>query len=146
MDYTPEFRATQFASAISTLSATPTSVFCGDTNIDTYPELKPLLSAGYVDSWLETHPGFANSPDLRDVGVTFGTVGLRMSGSLVGDTGPPRRLDYVMAKGTRVVNCELVGTELIPKENWAKASGGQELDLEVHVSDHLGVLVDVELA
>jgi len=146
MDYTPEIRATEFALAISTLSVTPTSVFCGDTNIDTYPELEPLLSAGYIDSWLETHPGSANSPDLRAVGVTFGTTGLRISDSPLNGVEPPRRLDYVMSRGMRVVNCELVGNELIPKEMWAEEFKEQESDLEVHVSDHLGVLVDVELA
>jgi hypothetical protein len=145
MDYTPQVRATQFASAISTLSATPTSVFCGDTNIDTYPELEPLLSAGYVDSWIETHADLANSPDLREVGVTFGTTGLR--GSFMPAVGPPRRLDYLMAKGMKVKKCVLVGDELIPKEKWATGPEEMELDdLEVYVSDHLGVLVDVELA
>ena len=76
LDYTPETRATQFVSATSTLSATPTSVFCGDTNIDTYPELEPLLPAGYVDSWLEMHTDVSNSPDLRAVGVKFVRTGL----------------------------------------------------------------------
>jgi len=146
LDYTPQIRATQFASAISTLSTTPTSVFCGDTNIDTYPELEPLLSAGYTDSWLDTHSDFASSPDLREVGVTFGTAGLRGSHSPKNSEGPPRRLDYVMARGMKVKKCELVGGEPIPKEKWAMSSEEQELDLEVYVSDHLGVLVDVELA
>jgi len=146
MDYTPQIRATQFASAISTLSVTPTSIFCGDTNIDSYPELEPLLSAGYVDSWLDTHPEFAHSSDLRAVGATFGTVGLRGSHSPVKDEGPPRRLDYVMARGMKVRGCELVGENLIPKEKWATNSEEQELELDVYVSDHLGVLVDVELA
>jgi len=146
LDYTPEIRATQFAASISTLSATPTSVFCGDTNIDTYPELEPLLSAGYVDSWLDTHPDFANSPNLRDVGVTFGIAGLREAGSLIGTDGPPRRLDYVMARGMKVKGCELVRGDLIPKKKWATGPEEQKLDLEVYVSDHLGVLTDVELA
>ena len=146
MDYTPQIRATQFASAISTLSVTPLSVFCGDTNIDTYPELEPLLSAGYVDSWLNTHPDFANSPDLREVGVTFGTAGLREAGSSINPDGSPRRLDYVMARGMKVKKCELVGDELIAKEKWATGPEEQKLDLEVYVSDHLGVLADVELA
>lgn len=145
MDYTPQIRATEFASAISTLSATPTSVFCGDTNIDTYPELELLLSAGYVDSWLEMNSDVANSPNLREVGVTFGTAGLRFSPSLDNGDGPPRRLDYVMAKGMKVVGCELVGTEPIPKEEWAKTPQEEELDLVVYVSDHLGVLVDAKL-
>ena len=150
MEYAPEIRATQFAAAVSTLSTTPTSIFCGDTNIDTYPELEPLLSAGYVDSWLETHSDFANSPDLRAVGVTFGTTGLLISGHQVGsgsDDGGPRRLDYLMARGMRVVNCELVGDVLIPGEEWTRTSEPEEqgIDLEVYVSDHLGVLVDVEL-
>ena len=145
MDYTPEIRATQFAAAISTLSAAPTSVFCGDTNIDTYPELELLLSAGYVDSWLDTHPDFANSPNLREVGVTFGTAGLREGGSSIWSDGSPRRLDYVMARGMKVKKCNLVGGELIPKEKWATGLEEQKLDLEVYVSDHLGVLADVEL-
>ena len=145
MDYTPQIRATQFASAISTLSATPTSVFCGDTNIDTYPELDPLLSAGYIDSWLETHSDFANSPDLREVGATFGNAGLCVPGSLNNKEGPPRRIDYVMVRGMRVKECELVGSKPIPKEEWATNLEEQGLDLEVYVSDHLGVLVDVEL-
>lgn len=145
MDYAPEIRATQFAAAISALSTTPTSVFCGDTNIDTHSELGPLLSAGYVDSWLETHSDVANSPDLAAVGATFGTTGLRFSGSLTSGDLPPRRLDYVMARGMMVVNCELVGEEPIPKEEWARSSQEQELDLEVNVSDHLGVIVDVKL-
>ena len=146
LDYTPEIRATELASSISTLSATPTSVFCGDTNIDTYPELQPLLSAGYVDSWLDTHPDFTNSPDLREVGVTFGTAGLCKAGSPIESAGPPRRLDYVMARGMEVKRCELVGGEMIPKEKWATGPEEQKLDLEVYVSDHLGVLADVELA
>ena len=145
MEYTPEIRATDFAMSMSTLSVTPTSVFCGDTNIDTYPELEPLLSAGYVDSWLDTHPDFANSPNLREVGVTFGTSGLRGPDSPHDSDGPPRRLDYVMVRGMKVKKCELVGNKLIPKEEWAKRPEEQELDLEVYVSDHLGVLVDVEL-
>lgn len=145
MDYTPEIRATEFALAISTLSATPTSVFCGDTNIDTYPELEPLLSAGYVDSWLETHSEVANSPDLHAVGATFGITGLRGPDFPNNDDDPPRRLDYVMARGMKVVNCELVGIEPIPKEKWAMTPQEQELDLEVYVSDHLGVLVDLKL-
>jgi len=145
LDYTPETRATQFASAISTLSAAPASVFCGDTNINTYPELEPLLSAGYVDSWLDTHPDFANSSDLREVGVTFGIAGLREASSSIGPEGPPRRLDYVMARGMKVKKCELVGGEQILKEKWATGPEEQRLDLEVYVSDHLGVLVDVEL-
>ena len=145
MDYTPQIRATQFAAATTTLSATPTSIFCGDTNIDTYPELEPLLSAGYVDSWLETHSDFAKSPDLRGVGITFGTVGLRGSAMPNVADGPPRRLDYVMARGVKVVKCELVGNELIPKDKWATNDEQRELDLEVYVSDHLGVLVDAEL-
>ena len=143
LDYTPEIRAAEFASTISTLPVTPTSVFCGDTNIDTYPELKPLLSAGYVDSWLDTHSDFADSPDLREVGVTFGTTGLR--GPQMPDHGPPRRLDYVMARGIKIKKCELVGGQLIPRGEWATSPQEQELDLEVYVSDHLGVLVDVEL-
>jgi len=146
LDYTPEIRAAQFASSISTLSAAPASVFCGDTNIDTYPELEPLLSAGYADSWLDTHPDFANSPNLREVGVTFGIAGLRQGGSPIGSEGPPRRLDYVMARGMKVKGCGLVGGELIPREKWATAPEEQKLDFEVYVSDHLGVLADVELA
>jgi endonuclease/exonuclease/phosphatase family metal-dependent hydrolase len=146
LDYTPQIRATQFASVISTLSATPTTVFCGDTNIDTYLELEPLLSAGYVDSWLDTHSDFANSPDLREVGVTFGTAGLRGSHSPSKGGGPPRRLDYVMARSLKVKKCELVGDKPIPKERWITSSEEQELELEVYVSDHLGMLVDVELA
>ena len=145
LEYAPEIRATQLASSIFTLSATPTSVFCGDTNIDTYPELEPLLSAGYVDAWLETHPDFVNSPDLREVGVTFGIAGLHEAGSPIGPEGSPRRLDYVMARGMKVKKCELVGGELIPKEKWATGLEEQKLDLEVYVSDHLGVLADVEL-
>lgn len=122
-------------------------MFCGDTNIDTYPELEPLLSAGYVDSWLDTHSDFANSPNLREVGVTFGIAGLREGGSsITGPEGLPRRLDYVMARGMKVRKCELVGGELIPKEKWATGPEKQELDFEVYVSDHLGVLADVELA
>jgi len=146
MDYTPEIRATQFASAISTLSVTPTSIFCGDTNIDAYVELEPLLSAGYVDSWLDSHPEFAHSPDLREVGVTFGTAGLGGSHSPIKNDGSPRRLDYVMARGVKVKGCDLVGEMVIPKEKWVMSSEEQELELEVYVSDHLGVLVDVELA
>lgn len=146
MDYTPEIRATEFALAKSTLSVTPTSVFCGDTNIDTYPELEPLLSAGYVDSWLETHSDVANSPNLREVGVTFGTVGLREYNSSIYNDGSPRRLDYAMVKGMKVVSCELVGNEPIPKEKWVETSPQREWDLEVYVSDHLGILIDVELA
>jgi endonuclease/exonuclease/phosphatase family metal-dependent hydrolase len=146
MDYTPQIRATQFAAAIATLSATPTSIFCGDTNIDTYPELEPLLSAGYVDSWLETHSDLANSPDLRAVGISFGTFGLRFPATPRAADGPPRRLDYVMARGMKVARCELVGDELIPKDKWAIQDGERELDLELYVSDHLGVLVDAELA
>ena len=145
LDYTPQIRATQFALAISTLSVTPTSVFCGDTNIDAYPELEPLFSAGYVDSWLNTHPDSANSPDLRNVGVTFGTAGLRGLDMSNKDDEPPRRLDYVMTRGMKVKKCELVGGEPVPKEEWAISIEEQELDLEVYVSDHLGVLVDVEL-
>ena len=121
-------------------------MFCGDTNIDTYPELEPLLSAGYVDSWLEMHSDVSNSPDLRAVGVTFGTAGLHGSHSPNNGDGPPRRLDYLMARGMRVVNCGLVGSEAIPKEKWAETPQEQKLDLEVYVSDHLGVLIDVELA
>ena len=143
LDYTPKIRAAEFTSAISTLSVTPTSVFCGDTNIDTYSELKPLLTARYVDSWLNTHPDFADSPDLREVGVTYGTVGLR--GPEMPDHGPPRRLDYVMVRGMKVKKCELVGGEPIPKEEWAMNAEEQDLDLEAYVSDHLGVVVDVEL-
>lgn len=120
-------------------------MFCGDTNIDTYPELDILTSAGYVDSWLETHSDLASSPDLRAVGVTFGTVGLR-GDDWPSDDGPPRRLDYVMTRGMKVRKCELVGSELIPKDKWATNSDDRELDLDVYVSDHLGVLVDVELA
>jgi len=56
------------------------------------------------------------------------------------------RLDYVMAKGMEVKKCELVGDKPIQKEEWATSSDERELDLEVYVSDHLGVLVDVELA
>ena len=146
MDYTPQIRATQFASAISNLSVTPTSIFCGDTNIDTYPELEPLLSSGYVDSWLDTCPEFAHSSDLRAVGVTFGTAGLRGLHSPENSDGPPRRLDYVMTRGMRVKKCELLGGKPIPKEKWATSSEEQELELDVYVSDHLGILVDVELA
>ena len=61
------------------------------------------------------------------------------------DDDPPRRLDYVMARGMKVKKCELVGGKPIPKEEWAMSIEEQELDLEVYVSDHLGVLVDVEL-
>jgi len=146
MDYTPPIRASQFASAISTLSVTPTSLFCGDTNIDTYPELQLLLSAGYVDSWLETHPDLANSPDLRDVGITFGTVGFGGSAAPSFDDGPPRRLDYAMTRGMKVTRCELVGNEVIPKEKWVTNAEERGLDLEVYVSDHLGIITDVELA
>ena len=146
LDYTPQIRATQFASAISSLSVTPTSIFCGDTNIDTYPELEPLLSAGYADSWLDTHPEFARSPDLRAVGVTFGTAGFREPHSPNKSYGPPRRLDYVMARGMKVGRCGLVGDKPILKEEWATSSEEDKLKQDVYVSDHLGVLVDVELA
>jgi hypothetical protein len=125
---------------------TPTSIFCGDTNIDTYPELEPLLSAGYVDSWLNTYPEFAHSPDLREVGVTYGTAGLRGSHSPSNSDGPPRRLDYTMARGVKVKGCELLGGRSIPKGEWATSSELQGLELDVYVSDHLGILVDVELA
>ena len=50
-----------------------------------------------------------------------------------------------MARGMKVKGCNLVGGESIPKENWAKSPEEQELELDVYVSDHLGVLVDVEL-
>lgn len=125
---------------------TPTSIFCGDTNIDTYSELEPLLSTGYVDSWLDTHPEFAHFSDLRAVGVTFGTAGLRGLHSPGNSDGPPRRLDYVMTRGMEVKKCELIGGKLIPKEKWATSSEDQGLELDVYVSDHLGILVDVELA
>lgn len=79
--------------------------------------------------------------------MTFGIVGLRGSDSPIkDDDGPPRRLDYVMTRGMKVKGCELVGERLIPKEEWATDSEEQELKLDVYVSDHLGVLVDVELA
>ena len=51
-----------------------------------------------------------------------------------------------MARGIKVKGCELVGDEVIPKERWAKSSKERESELDVYVSDHLGVLVDVELA
>jgi len=145
LDYTPRIRATQFASAISTLSVTPTRVFCGDTNIDAYPELEPLLSAGYVDSWIDVHSDFASSPDLREVGVTFGIAGLRGSDAPDNSEGPLRRLDYIMARGMKVKGCRLVGDKPIPREKWATSPEEQKLDLEAYVSDHLGVLVNIEL-
>ena len=50
-----------------------------------------------------------------------------------------------MARGMKVKGCKLLGDELIPKENWAGSPEEEELELEPYVSDHLGVLVDVEL-
>ena len=94
---------------------TPTSVFCG------YTEQEPLLSAGYVHSSFDTHPDFANSPDLRKVVVMFGVAGLR-------ETGSPRRLDYILARGVKVRGYELVGGELISKEKWRRdGSRGTEI-------------------
>ena len=49
-----------------------------------------------------------------------------------------------MARGVKVKGCRLLGDEPIPKENWAENPEEQELELDPYVSDHLGVLVDVE--
>ena len=67
-------------------------------------------------------------------------------GSPIGPEGPPRRLDYVMVRGMKVKKCEMVECEPIPKEKWSTGPEEQKLDLEVHVSGHLGVLAELELA
>ena len=51
-----------------------------------------------------------------------------------------------MTRGMKANKCELIGGKSIPKEKWATSSEGQGLELDVYVSDHLGILVDVELA
>ena len=51
-----------------------------------------------------------------------------------------------MARGMKVGRCELVGDKPILKEEWATSSEEDKLEQDVYVSDHLGVLVDVELA
>ncbi|KAI5481655.1 hypothetical protein MNV49_002881 [Pseudohyphozyma bogoriensis] len=62
-----------FSSSDGELSI-PASFICGDTNIETYDELKPLLDApaSYVDCYREKHP--CREEDVYGTETTFGTT------------------------------------------------------------------------
>lgn len=174
LDYTPELRKRHFRIAMDTLSnSSPDkpipSLVCGDTNIDSYAELQPLLDAGFVDSWIATHPptpdasdfspfadiatGATNtpppeySPDLIRVDPTYGQTGVQLPGKARKEN--VRRLDYLMCRNMNVKGSKLVGTEPIDKDKVNLSFGNEEQKalegVMVWPSDHVGVLVDLEV-
>ncbi|KIO16312.1 hypothetical protein M407DRAFT_86159 [Tulasnella calospora MUT 4182] len=174
LDYTPELRKRHFRIAIDTLSGSSPdkpipSFICGDTNIDSYNEIQPLLDAGFVDSWIATHPPtpvapatspFSDptsgatatpppeySPDLIHVDPTYGQTGVHLPGKPKKEN--VRRLDYLMCRNMNVKTAKLVGTEPIDKDKVNLSFGNEEQKalegVKVWPSDHVGVLVDLEV-
>ncbi|ORY76576.1 Endonuclease/exonuclease/phosphatase [Leucosporidium creatinivorum] len=141
------------------LAEVPPSIICGDTNIEGYEELAPLLDGplGYVDTFASAHPPSADAADLAvrntelySTHPTFGTT-------YTEDPIPvsPKRIDYILAhKGgsskLRVLSAKTVGGEVCRvrgedgRMREAVCVGGKEG--KMYPSDHLGVVVELEFA
>lgn len=152
LDYTPEQRRAEFEQCIAELtapgvesSAPVAAILCGDTNVDTYDEIRFMVDAGFVDSLLATHVPPPDE-DLYCFGPTFGTTMTRPGGKRGEKEYRHRRLDYVLAKNATQVNSyKLLGQEQMEGE-WLKGSGAEEFkEYQFFASDHAGILVDLEL-
>ena len=101
---------------------TKAAVFCGDTNLARPGEDAAPAELGFKDAWTEA-------------GMDGGIVTFD---SFYPTTGPPNRLDRVLYLGDKIrsVQARLIGEETV----WC-----EEARKEVHLSDHKGVMVTLEV-
>ncbi|KAH8829990.1 Endonuclease/exonuclease/phosphatase [Flagelloscypha sp. PMI_526] len=152
LNYTPKRRRAEFEQCITELNAqtdggpVPVAVLCGDTNIDSYEEIKVTADAGFVDSFLAANPqGPADEQDLYVYGATFGTAMTKPGSKQNYGEYKHRRLDYALVKEGQVKSCRPLGTEPMPKNyvpDWSKYEGVIE---NAYASDHTGLIVEIEL-
>lgn len=136
------------------IAEVPPSILCGDTNIESYDELAPLLQTplGYVDTFTAIHQpsaieAAAQEKEIYNTHPTFATT-------YTEDPTPvsPKRIDYILAHrgGSRlqVLNAETIGAEPckgLGADNQVRAArceGGK--GGKMSPSDHLGVLVEMQ--
>lgn len=155
-----EFAAFLDARAESCIESTdiaevPPSILCGDTNIESYDELAPLLQTplGYVDTFTAIHQrgaidAAAQEKEIYDTHPTFGTTYTEDPTPV-----PPKRIDYILAhrggySRLQVLTAETIGAEPckgLGADNQvreARCEGGK--GGKMYPSDHLGVLVEMQ--
>jgi len=149
-------RREQIDDALGTLSSAvnvPT-IWCGDTNIATYAELKPMLDNGFVDSLRVANPtvfdGVKSESDPSADGAlpTYeATEPLYRSMPTFGTTFKTpdadkrsKRIDYMLVRGASVYTAALVGDQAIDGVQSEESRDGK-----LYPSDHLGIWASVGL-
>ena len=138
MEKDQDLRSQQFAIARDTLEQSPApqcALLGGDTNIEAYDELKPLLDRGFVDAFLATRPGASATDDAL---ATFNTTYAEAAQG----ARHRKRLDYILSVGARPIESRLLGDEpyIVPSTGQPRPHplGRDGLAFP---SDHLGVEV-----
>lgn len=137
----------------------PPSIICGDTNIEGYEELSPLLDGplGYVDTFVSAHLPSAEGSDIEarnnEIYSTHPTFGTTYTEDPI--PVPPKRIDYILAheggsSKLNVLSAKTVGGEVcrVRGEDGEVREGACEggKDGKMYPSDHLGVVVELEFA
>lgn len=125
-------------------STIPPSIICGDFNLDSYDELKPLLSPplSYIDTFATAHP----VDDKTDKYRSHPSFGSTYNALLPpGPMKDPRRIDYVLANpgnsSVRVVEARLIGDSPVVGKDGEKIKCEWGRDGLLYPSDHLGLVV-----
>lgn len=149
-------RREQIDDALGTLGSTTSvpTVWCGDTNIVTYDELKPMLDNGFVDSLRVANPVVFNvtksesDPPADGGPPTYAaTEPLYRSMPTFGTTFKTpdadkrtKRIDYMLVRGATVQAAALVGDQAIDG-----VQSEESLDGKLYPSDHLGIWASMGL-
>ena len=130
------------ALSFSSIGPPPACILCGDTNISSYSEITPLLEEGFSDSWLTAHPTDGDAPNLMLVAPTYGQTGIRKRESKAEREEVAKRLDLILCRGFKVLDCNLIGKEPIR----SSGTGIEDLnDWMIFPSDHAGVFTDLSV-
>lgn len=139
------------------IAEVPPSIICGDTNIESYDELSPLLQRPleYVDTFSAVHPPSAPTSDLAARNHEIYTTHLTFGTTYTEDPKPvgPKRIDYILAHpggslSLRVLGattlggepCRGMGTDGQIYEGRCKGGKGGKM----YPSDHLGVIAEMQ--
>ncbi|KZV94554.1 hypothetical protein EXIGLDRAFT_504697 [Exidia glandulosa HHB12029] len=115
-------------------------VWCGDTNIEAYSELVPMLDAGFTDVLLSANrDAFAGNDSDETLRRTLPTFGTTFPKHMIGDLRA-RRLDYILSKNVEVMSATRVGDEPLPDVT------GDGREGKLYPSDHLGVCTTLRVS
>lgn len=152
-------RASEGGLTAEDLAEVPASIICGDTNIEGYQELSPLLDGplGFVDTFASAHPPSVDGTDVnarnKEIYSTHPTFGTTYTEDPVSYS--PKRIDYILAhEGGRsklkVLSAKTLGSEVcrVKGEDGQVREGACEGGKggKMFPSDHLGVVVELQFA